>query len=79
MIELVGHTLVNGAINLDIDIVADMEGAKVSGDWDRTLSSEGSCEEIPCSRSEPVSSRHFLSSPLLLSLSPCGNPSLLLR
>ena len=49
MVELVGHTLMNGAINLDIDIVADMEGAKVSGDWDSTLSAEGSGEQIPCS------------------------------
>lgn len=49
MVKLVGHTLMNGAINLDIDIVADMEGAKVGGGWDRTLSTEGSGEQIPCS------------------------------
>lgn len=49
MVELMGHTLVNGTINLDVNILTDVESTKVSRDRDNTLSPEGSCEEIPCS------------------------------
>lgn len=29
MVELVGHTLVHGAVNLDVDIVADPVGLQI--------------------------------------------------
>lgn len=59
VIELVGHALVDRAVNLDIDIVSDFEDPEVGGEMGRTLLPEGTSKEIPGSRSQTVPSRHF--------------------
>lgn len=59
MVELVGHTLVDGAVNLDIDMVADPVGLEVGGERDVPLLPEGPREQITSPGTETVSSRHF--------------------
>jgi hypothetical protein len=49
MVELMRNTLVNSSINLDIDVIADLEGYEVSGEWNITLLPEWSREQISCS------------------------------
>lgn len=61
MVELVGHTLVDGAVHFDVDIVADLIGPKVGGEGDVTLLPEGPSKEIPGPRTKTVTSRHFRS------------------
>ncbi|PON76180.1 hypothetical protein PanWU01x14_035980 [Parasponia andersonii] len=61
MVELVRHTLVDGAVHLDIDVVSNLVGLEVGGERDVTLLPEGPREEIAGSGPETVSSRHFLS------------------
>lgn len=58
MVELVGHTFVNGAVHFDVNVVADFVSPKVSGQGDVTLLSEGACEQIPCSGPQTVTGRH---------------------
>jgi hypothetical protein len=58
MIELVRHTLVHRAIDLDIDIVADLVCAEIGGDRYITLLPERTREGIPRARPETVSSWH---------------------
>ena len=47
VVELVGHALVNCAVNLDVDIVADVVSSQVCREMDRPLLAEGSREQIP--------------------------------
>lgn len=49
MVELVGHALVNGAVNLDVDVLADLVGPQVSSERDVTLLPEWPREEIASS------------------------------
>ena len=70
VVELVGHTLVDGPVHLDIDIVADLVGAEVGGQGDVSLLTEGPGEEIPRPRPQPVSRRHLTSR--VSALSPLG-------
>lgn len=44
MVELVGHALVDGAVNLDVDIIADFEDPEVGGEVGGTLLPEGAGE-----------------------------------
>ena len=60
MVELVGHAFVNGAVYLDVDIVAYLVCSEISGEGDVTLLPEGTSEEISSARPETVTSRHFV-------------------
>ena len=59
MVELVRHALVDGAVHLDVDVLADLEGPEVGGERDVTLLPEGTGEQVASSRSETVTGRHF--------------------
>lgn len=61
MVELMWHTLVNSAVNLDIDIVTDLEGPEIGGEGYVTLLPEGPSKEISGPRTNTMTSRHFLS------------------
>lgn len=65
MVELVGHALVDGAVNLDVDVLADLVGLEVGGERDVTLLPERPREEVAGAGSETVSCRHFSSFSLL--------------
>jgi hypothetical protein len=41
VVELVGHALVDGAVHLDVDVLADLVGAEVGGERDVPLLVEG--------------------------------------
>lgn len=59
MVEFVGHTLVNRAVNLDVDVIADFEDAEIGGEMGGTLAPERPSEEISRPRPEPVPRRHL--------------------
>lgn len=59
MVELMWHSLVEGAINLDIDIITNVVGSEVCGQGDGTLLPEGAREGISGVGSQTVTSRHF--------------------
>ena len=58
VVELVRHPLVDGAVHLDVDVVADLVGAEVGGERDVALLAEGAREEVARPRAQPVASRH---------------------
>ncbi|MFS8019188.1 hypothetical protein Hanom_Chr15g01400941 [Helianthus anomalus] len=58
MVKLVGHTFVNGAVDLDVDVIADVIGSEVGGEMDGTFLPESSSEQISCSRSQSMTGRH---------------------
>jgi hypothetical protein len=58
VVELVRHPLVDGAVHLDVDVVADLVGAEVSGERDVPLLAEGAREEVARPRAQPVAGRH---------------------
>ena len=58
VVELVRHALVHGAVHLDVDVVADLEGAEVGGERDVPLLAEGTREEVARPRAQPVAGRH---------------------
>ena len=58
VVELVRHALVHGAVHLDVDVVADLEGAEVGGERDVPLLAEGAREEVARPRAQPVAGRH---------------------
>jgi hypothetical protein len=58
VVELVRHALVDGAIHLDVDVVADLVGAQVGGERDVTLLAEGAREGVARARADPVAGRH---------------------
>lgn len=64
VVELVGHSLVDGAINLDVDVVADLIGSQVGRERDVPLLPEGPSEQISGPRTKTVTSRHVCSLPL---------------
>lgn len=59
MIEFVGHSFVDSAVNLNVDIIADVVGSEVGGEGDGTLLPEGTREGVSGSRSQTVSCRHL--------------------
>lgn len=59
MVELMRHTLVDGAINLDVDVVSDFVGAKVSGEGYGTLLPEWPRKRVSSTRSQTMTGRHF--------------------
>jgi len=59
MVELVRHALVDGAVNLDVDVIADVVGSEVSGEGDGSLLPEGAREGISGARPQTVTSRHL--------------------
>jgi hypothetical protein len=58
VVELVRHALVDGAIHLDVDVVADLVGAQVGGERDVTLLAEGAREGVARARADPVAGWH---------------------
>lgn len=60
MVEFVGHPLVNGAVNLDIDVIADFEYAEIGGEMCGALTPERPSEEISRPRPDPVPRRHLV-------------------
>ena len=46
MVQLEGHTLLNGSINLDVNLIPEAVGSQVSGERNVTLLPEGTREEI---------------------------------
>jgi hypothetical protein len=65
VVELVRHPLVDGAVHLDVDVVADLVGAEVGGERDVALLAEGAREQVARPRAQPVASRHPCCSCLL--------------
>lgn len=63
VVELVGHPLVDGAVHLDVDVVADLVRPEVRRQRDAPLLPKGPREEIPRPRSEPMTGRHLSSLP----------------
>lgn len=59
MIELVRHTFMDGAINLDVDIVANLVGPQVCSEGNVTLLPEGPGEEVSGTRAKSMASRHL--------------------
>ena len=47
MVELVGHTTVDGTVGLDVNNVSDLVGLQVGGDRDGTLLTEVAGEKVP--------------------------------
>lgn len=70
MVELVRHALVNGAVHLDVDVVADLVGAEVGRRGDVPLLPERPAEEITGARSKPVTHQRLLSPLSLFHLPP---------
>ena len=58
VVELVRHPLVDGAVHLDIDVVADLVCAQVGGERDVPLLAEAAREEVARPRAQPVAGRH---------------------
>lgn len=59
MVKLVGHTLVDRSVYLDVDIIADFEDPEVGGEMGRTFLPEGAGEGISGARPQTVTRRHF--------------------
>ena len=61
VVEFVRHTTVNGRVNFNVDIVSDLVGVHVCGQWDSTMFTEVSLEECLCSGAITVRMRHSFS------------------
>ena len=48
VVELVGHALVDGAVHLDVDVVADLVGAEVGGKAGKTVLAEVTSKLSTC-------------------------------
>ncbi len=59
VVVLVGHALVNGGVNLDINIVASLEGSKVGGCVASTIGAESLLEQSARSCAVTVRVGHF--------------------
>ena len=53
-----GHTLVNSSVHLDVHIIADLEGAQVSGQGNVPFVPEGPGEQVPGAGSQTMAGRH---------------------
>ncbi len=60
VVVLVGHTLVDGRVGLDGDVVSKTEGGQVGGDVGGTLSTESPLKEVACVASVTLRTSHFL-------------------
>lgn len=60
MVELVRHTFVDGAVNLDVDIFADLVRPQVCSESNVTLLPEGPGEEVSGTRPKSMAGRHLL-------------------
>jgi len=72
MVELMRHPLVDGAVNLDVNIITDVISSEVSGEGDGSLLPEGARERISGARSQTVTSRHGCLPRVCHSLSELG-------
>jgi hypothetical protein len=72
VVELVRHALVHGAVNLDVDVVADLVGAQVRGERDVPLLAKGPREQVAGPRPQPVPRRHLPAPSSLLRLGGDG-------
>lgn len=59
VVELMWHTLVDGAVHLDVDVITDLVGAQVGRQGNVALLPEWTGKEIPCPRAQSMPSRHF--------------------
>jgi hypothetical protein len=59
VVELVRHALVDGAVHLDVDVVADLVGAQVRRERDVPLLAERPRERVARARPQPVPRRHL--------------------
>mmetsp|Transcript_2985 Transcript_2985/g.4827 ORF Transcript_2985/g.4827 Transcript_2985/m.4827 type:complete len:109 (+) Transcript_2985:593-919(+) len=59
LVPFVGHTLVDGTIDLNINIVTEFVGAEVGGEGNKTVVAETPGEGVPRLGAETVSARHF--------------------
>ena len=50
----------DGAVNLNVYMVSNLIGSEVGCQWNVTLLSKGTSEEISSARPETVTSRHFV-------------------
>jgi hypothetical protein len=64
VVELVRHSLVDGAVDLDVDVFTDLEGSQVGRERYVPLLPEGPSEQISGPRTKTVTSRHVCSLPL---------------
>lgn len=58
MVELVGHTLLDGTIGLDIDQITDLVGLHVGGKLDHPMITEGTGEEMASTGTVTEGVRH---------------------
>lgn len=72
VVELVGHALVDGAVDLDVDVLAGPVGFEVGGERDVTFLPEAAGKEVPGAGSESVTGRYCCFTTLfsLFSLKP---------
>lgn len=61
VIELMWHTLVDGTVHLDVDVVTDLVCAQVDRQGNIALLPEWTGKEVPSPRAQPMPSRHFAS------------------
>ena len=66
LVVLVGHTLVNSTINLDVHNVADLEHLQVGGQVNGTLGTEPLGEQVAGARTVSLSVTHTKSQRILL-------------
>ena len=58
LVELVGHTLVDSTVNLDVNNIADLVGLHVGGEVDGPLGAEPLGEEVASARAVSLSVTH---------------------
>jgi hypothetical protein len=58
LVELVGHTLVNSTINLDVHNISDLVGLQVSRQLDRTIGAELLGEQMASARAVSLCVTH---------------------
>jgi hypothetical protein len=59
MVELVGHTLLDGSVGLDVNDITDLVDLEVSGKRDSTMVAELAREHVACASTNTVRVRHF--------------------
>ena len=59
MVELVRHTLVNGSVHLDVNVLSDFVGPEIGRQRDGSALPEASGERVPRPSPESMSGRHL--------------------
>jgi len=59
IVDLVGHTLVLGGVDLDVNQVTHVVHLKVSAHWDHTMLAEWALEHVAGVRTVTIRVRHF--------------------